>query len=285
MDGRPNPTYRCEGKYWLQLERQIEGYRRQDPPAQHKLAVPVSLVEYLVKFGTQSSSTKVTAICDMCTVAFYYLLRVGEYTGHGRNDRRRTKQFRACDITFYDQNHTIIPNTAPLDTLYTAAKAAMRITNQKNGTRGSIISHDTSNTLACPVRALARRVHSIMNNPSCTPEDIISTYQSSRARRPLPLQASDMNTMVKTAVRALQLDKKGFPPNAVSSHSLRAGGAMAMHLNHIDRDTIRKQGRWSSDTFLMYIHEQIAAFSAGLSARMSQGVGWFNIEGPTITNP
>jgi hypothetical protein len=88
--------------------------------------------------------------------------------------------------------------------------------------------------------------------------------------------------MVKSAVRSLGLDKKGFPPEAVSSHSLRAGGAMAMHLNHIDRDTIRKQGRWSSDTFLMYIHEQIAAFSAGLSSKMSRNIGWFNMEGPQI---
>ena len=60
---------------------------------------------------------------------------------------------------------------------------------------------------------------------------------------------------------------------------------MAMHLNGIDRDKIRKQGRWSSDTFLMYIHEQISAFSAGLSARMSVDVGWFNMEGPTLTIP
>jgi hypothetical protein len=123
-----------------------------------------------------------------------------------------------------------------------------------------------------------------MNNPACSPTDIISTYASAKTHRPLPLQASDINAMVKHAVRALKLDEKGFPPAAVSSHSLRAGGAMAMHLNHIDRDTIRKQGRWSSDTFLMYIHEQIAAFSAGLSSRMSQGIGWFNIEGPTISN-
>jgi hypothetical protein len=37
--------------------------------------------------------------------------------------------------------------------------------------------------------------------------------------------------------------------------------------------------------FLMYIHEQISAFSAGLSACMSKGVGWFNIEGPTLITP
>lgn len=74
MDGLPNPTYRSEGKYWLQLERLIEAYRRQDPPAQHKLAVPVSLVTYLYHLGTNSTSDKVQALCDMSSIAFYYLL-------------------------------------------------------------------------------------------------------------------------------------------------------------------------------------------------------------------
>ena len=27
LDGLPNPLYRTEGRYWLQLERQIEGFR------------------------------------------------------------------------------------------------------------------------------------------------------------------------------------------------------------------------------------------------------------------
>jgi hypothetical protein len=282
LAGAANPTYRSEGKYWTKIERQIEGYRRQDPPAQHKLAVPVGLVEFLVTVGSTSPSAKVQAICDMSAIAFYYLLRVGEYTGHRKGERRRTKQFRACDITFYDAQHNIIPNDAPLATLYTAAKATMRITNQKNGTRGSLISHDASGTIACPVHALARRIHHIMSHSQCTNQDIISSYHSAQTKCPRVLQAGNINTMVKSAVRSLGLDKKGFPPEAVSSHSLRAGGAMAMHLNHIDRDTICKQGRWSSDTFLMYIHEQISAFSAGLSSKMSRNIGWFNMEGPQI---
>jgi hypothetical protein len=161
----------------------------------------------------------------------------------------------------------------------------MRITNQKNGTRGSRISHTTSGTNACPVRALARRVHYIMNHPECNDQDIISTYYSPRTRSARPLQAGDMNTLIKSAVSLLGLDKKGFPPASVSSHSLRAGGAMAMHLNNIDRDKIRKQGRWSFDTFLMYIHEQISAFSSGLASKMSTEIGWHNIDGPTLTAP
>jgi hypothetical protein len=67
-------------------------------------------------------------------------LRIGEYTGHKTKESRRTNQFRACDIIFYDANDDIIPNTAPL----TATVAIMRITNQKNGMRGSRMSHTTS---------------------------------------------------------------------------------------------------------------------------------------------
>ena len=93
MDGLPNPTYRSEGRYWLKLERLIEAYRRQDPPPQHKLAVPVAVVNHLMAVGGKSNSDKLKAICDMSAIAFYFLLRVGEYTGHRRTERRWTKQF------------------------------------------------------------------------------------------------------------------------------------------------------------------------------------------------
>jgi hypothetical protein len=50
-----------------------------------------------------------------------------------------------------------------------------------------------------------------------------------------------------------------------------------MHLNGIPDSTIQKMGRWSSDTFLIYIHEQIAAFSKGVSKQMGLNVNFKNI--------
>jgi hypothetical protein len=50
-----------------------------------------------------------------------------------------------------------------------------------------------------------------------------------------------------------------------------------MHLNGIPDSTIQKMGRWSSDTFLIYIHEQIAAFSRGVSKQMGLQVNFKNI--------
>ena len=73
--------------------------------------------------------------------------------------------------------------------------------------------------------------------------------------------AAQMNKAVKQTVKDLNLEVNGLRQPHVRSHSLRAEGAMAMHLNGIDPNTIKKMGRWSSDTFLIYTHEQIAAFS------------------------
>src|SRR5688572_22485449 len=97
----------------------------------------------------------------------------------------------------------------------------------------------------------------------CTPNTPLSYYMTySNGHHVI---ASSINNMVKVAVKALQLDQCGFSTEVVSSHSLQVGGAMAMKLNCEDSDTIQKQGRWRSNTFLTYIHSQIVTFSMGIS--------------------
>ena len=44
---------------------------------------------------------------------------------------------------------------------------------------------------------------------------------------------------------------------------------------------IKKMGRWSTDTFLMYIHEQISHLTKGISDKMSQPFPFFNVDGGT----
>jgi hypothetical protein len=64
---------------------------------------------------------------------------------------------------------------------------------------------------------------------------------------------------------------------------------MAMKLNGIDTITIKKHGRWSSNTFLEYIHEQIGAFTAGVAKQMSQYIPFHNMApndcAPQTTEP
>jgi hypothetical protein len=86
-----------------------------------------------------------------------------------------------------------------------------------------------------------------------------------------------INTAIKTAVKGLNLHHQGITSDLVGSHSLCAGSAMAMHLNGVGDNTIKKMGRWSTDTFLMYIHQQISAFSKGLSTKMANKINFHNI--------
>ena len=215
---------------------------------------------------------------DLTNTAFYYLLRVGEYTYLGTKRRRRTKQFRVRDTKFWKNGH-VLPLDSPAALLLSADAATLTLTNQKNGTKGAVIHNDAIFEAYCPVKSLARRVSTILSFTSDLDTPLSAYYENGRVRHIL---ASHINTAVKTATKALKLHLCGFTANLVSSHSLRAGGAMAMKLNGEDRDTIRKQGRWSSDTFLMYIHEQIAAFSTGISKRMSRHIPFINLKGPTI---
>ena len=93
----------------------------------------------------------------------------------------------------------------------------------------------------------------------------------------------DITTMVRLAAVDLNLAERGFPPSRVGSHSLRAGGAVALAVNGASRDMIKKIGRWSSDTFLMYIHDQISHLTKGVAERMATPFPFTNVEGATTS--
>jgi hypothetical protein len=280
LAGKPNPVYRAEQKYLLPIERQVECYRREDPPPVPELAVPVAVPNWLCTRGMKTgASRKSQAVGLQVIIGFYFLLRVGEYTNTRRNQSptgTRTKQFSVGDIGFWKDGN-ILPRRSTLATLLTADEATMIISNQKNGIRGDQLHHEANGSDLCPVRALAHRVHHILSNGG-TETSVLSTYFDENGDIAF-LRGDDIVKGVRLAVIALDLPKAGIKAEQVGSHSLRAGGAMAMKLNGSDRDTIRKFGRWNSDTFLMYIHNQIAHLSAGVSKLMARFVPFRNISG------
>jgi hypothetical protein len=78
-----------------------------------------------------------------------------------------------------------------------------------------------------------------------------------------------------------RLKDQGFTEKNTGSHSLRSGGAMALKLNGADPLTIMKAGRWTSLTFQLYIHSQIAHLSKGWATTMARPIPFFNILPPT----
>ena len=275
-----NPTYRAPGRYIAQLEMQIEGYRRADPIPVPELAVPVAVAEWFAAQAREATLAKAAAKGDLGVVAFFYLLRVGEYTSSRTRGLRRTKQFRVRDVSFH-RNGEILDPSGDLAVLLSATGATLKLTNQKNGVRGSCVhQHAISNTNLCPVRALARRVNHILANGG-SGDDMLCTFFDHQGKG--VVMDRDITTMVRLAAVDLKLAERGFPPSRVGSHSLRAGGAVALAVNGASRDMIKKIGRWSSDTFLMYIHEQISQLTKGVAERMATPFPFTNVEGATTS--
>jgi hypothetical protein len=252
----------------LPFRHLLLGYRNADPAPQPQLAIPVNTIEEAGRhFG--AASDKLRAAADLVTTAFFFLLRVGEYTLSKK--RGRTVPFRVQDVSFRRQDGSVIPNTAPLDQLMAAASVTLFLENQKNGQRGATILHTACPTWFCPVKALARRVSSIIGlgmQPS-TPLSFV--------RPGVHIVPKNITNLIKFAARTTNLVAQGYDLKRVGTHSLRASGAMALKLQGASDSLIMKIGRWSGLTFLTYIHAQIGALNVGLAQRMATRIHFVNV--------
>ena len=282
LAGQQSPLYRGNQKYTLPIERCIEGMKRQDPPATLQLALPVTVTAALHETAYPTSSPKHQAVDDLASVAFYYLLRVGEYTQPRMTKKNgkwvratRTVQFHVGDIGFF-KNGKVLSRWSPLKKLLQADGATLKITNQKNGRMGETVYHETVPDLAHgPIQSLARRVHNILHNGG-SEDNLLCDYITEEGVWK-SITSTDMRKDLRATVVALGLSKRGIDPDLVGVHSLRAGGAMAMKLHGLDDTTIMKMGRWTSLTFLMYIHSQIAHLGKNISSKMSTPLPFTNI--------
>jgi hypothetical protein len=83
-----------------------DGWRKEDPATTKQLPVEADVPELLADRGLRASATeRDRAVGDLTLIAFYYLLRIGEYTMKGnRNETKQTVQFKWEDMTFFKKN-------------------------------------------------------------------------------------------------------------------------------------------------------------------------------------
>ena len=205
-------------------------------------------------------------------MAFFFLLRVGEYTRPADHVTTRTLQFRVCDVRFW-QGQTLLPLTSDAATLVGASSVTLTIDNQKNGQRGDTIHQEACSTDFCPVRSVAARVVAILAQqmPLTTP---LSYVQPG-----VFVTAPHVLVAVREGARLANLAASGYQLSRVGAHSLRASGAMALWLSGHSAEVIMKMGRWRTHTFLTYIHSQIAALTVGTSRKMARHVAFHNVAG------
>ena len=216
-------------------------------------------------------------------VAFYYLLRVGEYTSRLRNGQHETKKtinFRVCDVTFfkYDENGTLrlLPSDAKPEERLEADGATLRLMDQKNGWKNVCI-HQQSNgkPLKNPVVALAMIVNDIMSFTNNRTEWLSAFQDGGRTQHVI---AKDISSALKFAATKLDYpNERIIPIDRIDTHSIRAGGANALSLMGYKEHQIQKMGRWRGKTFKEYISDCLSNFTDGMSKAMSTPLKFVNI--------
>ena len=265
MDMGKQPLHQRDGQHYIKpVQHMLAGFKNFDPAVEKKLACGPNFPHFACEWAhRRGTGPQQQAIGDLVLIAYYYLLRVGEYTTkiRRRRKRTRTRQFRARDVTFFRYNKfgdlAPLPRNAPASEILTADAATLRISNQKNGHAGACVHHEAIEgaTLVCPVRALGRRYIHIWEHAKRGEGAFLCAYWDHLGHANVTDGA--IRYAVKHAARMLDYPARGIPISRVDTHSLRSGGACALKLAGYGETEIKKMGRWAlnSQAFLEYIQQ------------------------------
>ena len=258
----------------LRLARQLKGYGKSDPNPQRVKPIPMSVLRDATAAALSNPDDHQTlAAVDMMWIAFFFLLRPGEYTRPAEDSH----PFRIEDVQLWIDITPVNIHECPASDFLHCTFVALTFSTQKNGTRGEAIGHGRSgDAFACPVLAVARRLRYLrsLNAPP-------STYICAVGPQFIPLIPAVITSLLRQAVSNSNIPT-GIVPTDITAKSLRATGAMSLINQGIDASEIHLIGRWKSDAMLRYLHVQAHNIMQGYSARMLQG-GQFNLI-PTSQN-
>jgi hypothetical protein len=225
-----NPTKVTGSKHLLpRLQIMLDGYRKVDPLAKKKMPVQADVPELLVEMAYTLGKTNIErAIADLTMIAFYFLLRVGEYTVKGLcNNTKQTVQFNFEDVNFFKKNIwgqlRCFPHDAPDNLIASADGAMLKLDNQKNGWKGVCVYHKSNgNKMHCPVQALARQYLHLCHNIAAETTFLSAYYDGTSERH--DVTNKDVSKALKVAAIVLDYPAmKGIPINRINTHPRKAG--------------------------------------------------------------
>jgi hypothetical protein len=246
--GGPDPRKDSHGGIDFQIQRQIKAYKKEDAPPKRVKPVPILIIIFIAAqaFG-DTRSDKAMAIADMITIAFFFLLRPGEYTGTLSDDAA----FKMQDVGLYIEGCKLDLFSANDANIKSATSAYYTFTTQKNGNRNEkLVQGLSDDPWCCPAKATVRRVLLRRRHKASLATPIASFYHGNR--RTL-VKAKDVTEVLRYVMR-LNIHRTGISPLGISARSLRTGGAMALLHGKVDLSNIRMMGRWHSDALIRYLH-------------------------------
>ena len=248
--GSKDPRLDETGKQDFRLRRMFSAWKKEDSPPSRVEPVPMIILLRAAELAAAGNSARDEATIDCIWMAFYFLLRPGEYANASGEAKH---PFRLEDVECkIGHEHIFDVHLASVAQLLAATFISLTFTDQKNGIKGEKLSHvSNGQPCACPVRAITRRIIHLKrhNAPLDTPLHVY--YDDSGRRR--SVSATMITSLLRAAAQSIP-GHAGVDPSNIAARSLRASGAMALLLGGTDPDKIRIVGRWKSDAMFRYLH-------------------------------
>jgi len=266
MLGHRDPRLDDRGKQDFRLTRMLASFLKKDPPPHRIKPVPIMVLRHVMATASASGCQVNLAAADMIALAFYFLLRPGEYTAKATPEAH---PFLLRNVQlFIGPTHRLDLVTAPDHQLQQATFATLTFSNQKNGVKDEVVGHARSgDPLLCPVLALTRRVIHLRQHHAPTSTPLATAYHH---QRPTAILPADITQALRVSV-ALIGPRLGFLPSDISARCLRAAGATALLCADVDSCHIQLLGRWRSDEMLRYLHLQAQPLMKDFSRKMLLG--------------
>lgn len=261
--GKEDPRLNSAKSIDFRINRMIAAWKKQDPPPNRVKPIPIAVILRLCEIAVAlpEDSLLLRAVADMIIIAFFFLLRPGEYTDSPSD----TTPFTFGDVQLFHGSQRLNLVSATDNELLNASSASLTFTTQKNGVQGEVIKLGRSgHNFCCPTLAIIRRVLHLRAHgaPPSAPLARVFTPKGTCSVTPKLI-----TTHLRNTVNFLGTDL-GFLPSEVSARSLRAGGAMALLLSDVDTDIIQLLGRWRSDEMFRYLHLNAEPITKDFARRM-----------------
>jgi hypothetical protein len=245
------------------LARILRGFRKVDTAPKRQLPIPLEALHHACSIARAEATPSSEAAADLMWLAFFFLLRPGEYVLSGKQPH----PFTLADIRLWCGTQPIDPLTAPPHIVSSATFVALIFADQKNSVRGEIVGHGRSgHPFACPVLATVRRVLDLRqaNAPPDTP--ICCTGTSFKA-----VGSTAIAALLRSGGTAYTIQTGTAIPK-LNLHALRSTGASALLAKGASVDTIKLLGRWRSESALRYLHIQSHSLMSPFAPMMLHAV-------------
>ena len=221
----------------------LAAWKKKDPPATRVKPIPISVIKRIAYVARHLPPTAhlLRATADMIIIAFFFLLRPGEYTETTNPD---TTPFVLQDVQISVGDRRFHLYQASDAELLSATSVSLTFTTQKNGIPNEVIRLGRSgDPYLCPVTAIARRIIHLRTNNAPLSTPLSRVFNVTTIQHVTPTL---FTLTLRNAVTFIGFDL-GFTKNEVSARSLRAalraGGATALLCAKVDPDVIQLLGR------------------------------------------